>query len=215
LPAAPEARGLSANVAALLRSRTTWRIHRWALLAVLGIPLHYAAIVVFPVAPLWARAWAALTLRLLTGPGAAEAPGEWAGGWGEWAAAGRVGGRDGDLGGAPGGGPGRGAGRGAGRGEGGGHGLIGMRERVAALDGQFAFGTLADGGFEVRAVLPFPPRAEPAPGGGRPGEGTAEVGESAETGGPASSAETGGPAWSAETGGPAWSAEQTDGEAAR
>lgn len=37
---------------------------------------------------------------------------------------------------------------------GGGHGLIGMRERAAALDGQVEYGETADGGFRVLAVLP-------------------------------------------------------------
>lgn len=37
-----------------------------------------------------------------------------------------------------------------------GHGLVGMRERVALLDGQFAAGPRSGGGFQVRAVIPVP-----------------------------------------------------------
>jgi len=37
-----------------------------------------------------------------------------------------------------------------------GHGLIGMRERVRMLDGEFNAGSVASGGFVVRAVLPYP-----------------------------------------------------------
>lgn len=37
-----------------------------------------------------------------------------------------------------------------------GHGLIGLRERVQRLGGQFRAGTRPDGGFEVRALLPVP-----------------------------------------------------------
>ena len=40
-------------------------------------------------------------------------------------------------------------------GSGGGHGLAGMRERVAALSGTFSAGTMAGGGFRVRARLPL------------------------------------------------------------
>ena len=35
-----------------------------------------------------------------------------------------------------------------------GHGLVGMRERVAMYDGDLSLGDLAEGGFQVRAVLP-------------------------------------------------------------
>ncbi|MEV7519299.1 histidine kinase [Streptomyces sp. NPDC091371] len=38
----------------------------------------------------------------------------------------------------------------------GGHGLVGMRERVAMLDGEFTAEVLPDGGFRVAAVLPLP-----------------------------------------------------------
>ncbi|GAA0921718.1 hypothetical protein GCM10009558_033260 [Virgisporangium aurantiacum] len=39
-------------------------------------------------------------------------------------------------------------------GTGGGHGLVGMRERVAMFDGEFAASARADGGFLVRAGFP-------------------------------------------------------------
>ncbi|MFD0348512.1 hypothetical protein ACFQ0M_25670 [Kitasatospora aburaviensis] len=38
----------------------------------------------------------------------------------------------------------------------GGHGLVGMRERVAMLDGEFTAEPLPDGGFRMAAVLPLP-----------------------------------------------------------
>ncbi|GAA2799415.1 sensor histidine kinase [Saccharopolyspora taberi] len=44
---------------------------------------------------------------------------------------------------------------------GGGHGLIGMRERVSLVRGEFAAGPLPDGGFEVNARLPLDPAALP------------------------------------------------------
>jgi glucose-6-phosphate-specific signal transduction histidine kinase len=37
-----------------------------------------------------------------------------------------------------------------------GHGLVGMRERVAALGGTLDAGWTPDGGFQVKAVLPLP-----------------------------------------------------------
>ncbi|MFD0378591.1 sensor histidine kinase [Streptomyces sp. NPDC127112] len=45
----------------------------------------------------------------------------------------------------------------------GGHGLVGMRERVAMLDGEFTAEALAEGGFRVTAVLPLPPVPAPTP----------------------------------------------------
>ncbi|MFF1647574.1 sensor histidine kinase [Streptomyces sp. NPDC058240] len=43
-----------------------------------------------------------------------------------------------------------------------GHGLLGMRERTAMLGGELATGATPDGGYEVTAILPTPPPAEPA-----------------------------------------------------
>jgi signal transduction histidine kinase len=37
----------------------------------------------------------------------------------------------------------------------GGHGLVGMRERVAMLDGELTAQALPDGGFHVTAILPL------------------------------------------------------------
>ncbi|RLL69810.1 histidine kinase [Streptomyces sp. Z26] len=46
--------------------------------------------------------------------------------------------------------------------DGGGHGLIGMRERIAVYEGEFAAGPRPEGGFTVRATLPLGPAgAEP------------------------------------------------------
>lgn len=42
----------------------------------------------------------------------------------------------------------------------GGHGLVGMRERVDLLGGNFSAGARAEGGFEVRALLPTEPEAQ-------------------------------------------------------
>lgn len=39
-------------------------------------------------------------------------------------------------------------------GDGGGHGIVGMRERVALLDGQLRAGPRPGGGFEVHAMIP-------------------------------------------------------------
>jgi signal transduction histidine kinase len=43
---------------------------------------------------------------------------------------------------------------------GGGHGLIGMRERIAAYGGSFSAGTRPGGGFRVSALIPY--AGEPA-----------------------------------------------------
>ncbi|MEV7415307.1 histidine kinase [Streptomyces sp. NPDC089919] len=46
---------------------------------------------------------------------------------------------------------------------GGGHGLAGMRERVAMLDGELSAGAVPGGGFRVAAVLPLPPSPDESP----------------------------------------------------
>ncbi|WP_330240600.1 sensor histidine kinase [Streptomyces sp. NBC_00525] len=61
---------------------------------------------------------------------------------------------------------GRGAGQGAGRDAAPGFGLVGMRERVALLHGEFAAGPVPGGGFRVTARFPVPPPgtlSEPLP----------------------------------------------------
>ncbi|MFI1227345.1 MULTISPECIES: sensor histidine kinase [unclassified Streptomyces] len=42
-----------------------------------------------------------------------------------------------------------------------GHGITGMRERVAMLNGEMTAGTTADGGYEIAVFLPVPPSQEP------------------------------------------------------
>ncbi|MER6446234.1 two-component sensor histidine kinase [Streptomyces venezuelae] len=44
-----------------------------------------------------------------------------------------------------------------------GHGITGMRERVAMLEGEMTAGRTAEGGYEVAVFIPVPHRAEPAP----------------------------------------------------
>nr|WP_203686219.1 histidine kinase [Streptomyces sp. SID14515] len=44
-----------------------------------------------------------------------------------------------------------------------GHGITGMRERVAMLNGEMTAGTTADGGYEVAVFLPVPLSQEPEP----------------------------------------------------
>jgi signal transduction histidine kinase len=52
-----------------------------------------------------------------------------------------------------------------------GYGLIGMRERAAAVGGRLHAGPRPQGGFLVRADLPLPPPRDPTTGGGRRGVG--------------------------------------------
>ncbi|MEU4918711.1 histidine kinase [Streptomyces parvus] len=47
------------------------------------------------------------------------------------------------------------------RSPGAGHGITGMRERVAMLNGEMTAGTTADGGYEVAVFLPVPPSEQP------------------------------------------------------
>ncbi|MFI5761200.1 histidine kinase [Streptomyces sp. NPDC051563] len=47
--------------------------------------------------------------------------------------------------------------------EGGGRGLVGLHARVMMLDGRFEAGPRPEGGFEVRAVVPFQPRQAETP----------------------------------------------------
>ena len=42
-----------------------------------------------------------------------------------------------------------------------GHGITGMRERVAMLNGEMTAETTADGGYEVAVFIPVPPAQEP------------------------------------------------------
>ena len=58
---------------------------------------------------------------------------------------------------------------------GGGHGLIGMRERVRALGGEFEAGPLPQRGFRVAAHIPWPGGARPGGRSGRPGGRRARV----------------------------------------
>ncbi|KOG57918.1 ATPase [Streptomyces virginiae] len=44
-----------------------------------------------------------------------------------------------------------------------GHGITGMRERVAMLEGEMTAGRTADGGYEVAVFIPVPHRPEPVP----------------------------------------------------
>ncbi|MDR1824923.1 MAG: hypothetical protein LBR27_06285 [Bifidobacteriaceae bacterium] len=122
--------GSPGGLTGLLRSRRHWRAHAWLALNFLALPVHLAAIALFPLARLWAVGWAKATTGLLREPAPrpaaayqAQTPPP----------------------------------------HGGGHGLVGMRERVAALGGVFRAGPTADGGFEVRAMLPLPERPDPSP----------------------------------------------------
>jgi hypothetical protein len=133
LPPVARTGNVSATLMALVRSNTTWRAYGWLALSIPALILNLAAVVVFFLAPLWARPWAALTVRLLgrpskrergrrlpeaaTPPADSRAP-------------------------EPDNPPRRG------------YGLTFMRERVAAVGGSIQVGPTADGGFAIRAVLP-------------------------------------------------------------
>jgi hypothetical protein len=146
IDATPGEGGLAIVVTALLRSPGTWKAVAYSLVNAVLLPVHGAALIVFPLAGLWARADAWLTVRWL---GSALNPAQ------PSRSARVVGLNDfdshdsggfGDSGGPP--------GRlGEGRS---GFGLTGMAERVAALGGQLTTGPTADGGFQVRAILPLP-----------------------------------------------------------
>lgn len=45
--------------------------------------------------------------------------------------------------------------------QGAGHGITGMRERVAMLNGEMTAEPAADGGYEITAFIPVPPAQEP------------------------------------------------------
>jgi hypothetical protein len=148
LPPYPRGATASATLWRIVRSRVTWRAYGWLGLCFLTFPVHLLGAGLFPLAPLWSRPWAALTVTMLGHEGTREAathhprsdPA-----------------KDGDHN-AP--SPPRGESQQFGESRtirsGRGYGLIGMRERVAAVGGSLSVGPTPGGGFAVRAVLPAP-----------------------------------------------------------
>ncbi|MDR1189750.1 MAG: sensor domain-containing protein [Bifidobacteriaceae bacterium] len=126
IPATPAATSLGAVVTALLRSPETWRSVLYLLVNAVSLPVHAAALVLFPLAGQWGRADASLTVRLLAGT--ASQPLHDAA-----RSASTVGSAQARTG----------------------FGLAGMIERVAALGGQLTAGPTGDGGFAVQATLPL------------------------------------------------------------
>ncbi|MDR2378447.1 MAG: hypothetical protein LBD70_03345, partial [Bifidobacteriaceae bacterium] len=123
-------KGLAVVVTALVRSAATWKAVLYLLVNALLLPAHLAALAIFPLAGLWARADAWFTVRLLgAAPGPVPAPDADRSAAAFRPASGQAG-----------------------------FGLAGMAERVAALGGRLATGPTDDGGFMVRAVLPLAPQ---------------------------------------------------------
>ncbi|MDR1393327.1 MAG: sensor domain-containing protein [Bifidobacteriaceae bacterium] len=135
-PVPPGGGGLAVVVTALLRSGQTWLAATYCLFSAVSLPVNLLFLVLLPVTGQWARLHAALTVWWLARPDRARRSSK---------AAPQL--------------PLSASGRAAG-----GFGLIGMRERVAALGGDFQAGPTADGGFEVTALFPLEdPLARQAP----------------------------------------------------
>ncbi|MDR1427461.1 MAG: hypothetical protein LBJ08_06860 [Bifidobacteriaceae bacterium] len=143
-PKLTRGRNTAETLATLVHSRTTWRAYGWIIASIPVLAPHLAFLIVFPLAPLWARAWAALTIKTL-GMGAhrqaKKTPAPHPSARKGAASAARVAPRRG-------------------------YGLLGMRERVASLGGSLRVGQTPDGGFAVHAVLPLPASDGPTTQGG-------------------------------------------------